>query len=276
MEGIRMPAKVSGEGPALVLVPGGITGWIDWEPFIEVFAKERKVVSVQPINVQWGLEKKPLPSDYSVRKESFALALSLDEIVRDEVVDIMAWSYGGVIALDYGLGFQEKIRSMILIEPPALWVLKESWPEIIEKQKSEVDWSLNGEISEEMLERFLYAVGLSSKEESPRTSPQWSSWVKHRYSLRSVLALFDHSDSMERLRAFQKPVLLVKGKDSDLVLHRIIEILKNSLPLSEVLELPGGHAMHFANKEIFVERVKSFLKKRRCNSRCQIEDRLES
>jgi hypothetical protein len=31
---LKMKARVTGEGAPLVLVPGGLTGWASWEPFV--------------------------------------------------------------------------------------------------------------------------------------------------------------------------------------------------------------------------------------------------
>ena len=57
-----MQSKIKGEGKPLVLVPGGLTGWVSWNPFVDSFATSRKVVQVQLLNVEYGLENKPLRS----------------------------------------------------------------------------------------------------------------------------------------------------------------------------------------------------------------------
>ena len=71
---MKMLAKVTGKGPPLVLVPGGLTGWLSWEPHAERLVANRKVVRVQLLNVQYGLENRPLPLGYSVKMEAQALA----------------------------------------------------------------------------------------------------------------------------------------------------------------------------------------------------------
>ena len=62
---LTMLTEVTGEGEPLVLVPGGLTGWASWMPFAERLAPSRKVVRVQLLSVQLGLEGRPLPTDYS-------------------------------------------------------------------------------------------------------------------------------------------------------------------------------------------------------------------
>ncbi|CAN5337462.1 hypothetical protein BH23BAC1_BH23BAC1_07040 [soil metagenome] len=79
---LKMLCEVKGEGNPIVLVGGGLTGWKSWEPFVEIFnAKQRKVILVQLISVQYGLEDRPLPDGYSVKTESGALAATLDSLV---------------------------------------------------------------------------------------------------------------------------------------------------------------------------------------------------
>jgi hypothetical protein len=76
---LKMQAKVTGDGKHLVLVPGGLTGWLGWEPHAERLSKTRKVIRVQLLNVQYGFENRRLPPRYSVKTESHALASTLDE-----------------------------------------------------------------------------------------------------------------------------------------------------------------------------------------------------
>jgi len=71
---MKMQSKVIGEGAPIVFVPGGLTGWLSWEPHAERLSKTRKVVRVQLLNVQYGFENRTLPKDYSVKMESQALA----------------------------------------------------------------------------------------------------------------------------------------------------------------------------------------------------------
>jgi pimeloyl-ACP methyl ester carboxylesterase len=118
---LKMQCEVKGEGNPIVLVGGGLTGWKSWEPFVEIFnAKQRKVILVQLISVQYGLEDRPLPDGYSVKIESGALAATLDSLSFTTPVDIVAWSFGAFTSLDYALDHPDQIRSLTLIEPPAM------------------------------------------------------------------------------------------------------------------------------------------------------------
>ena len=75
-----MQCEVTGNGRPLVLVPGGLTGWASWEPFAKTFSEKRTVIRIQLLGVQFGLENRALPEDYSVKTESGALSETLDSL----------------------------------------------------------------------------------------------------------------------------------------------------------------------------------------------------
>lgn len=256
---MRMQAKVTGEGSPIVLVPGGLTGWLSWEPHAERLSKTRKVIRVQLLNVQYGFENRPLPKDYSVKMESQALATTLDELGLRKPLDFVAWSFGGEVTLDYALDHPERVRSLTLIEPPAFWVLRSQGTiDGDAKQIVNMLLTLHGDISEDKLEQFLCAVGFCPPEQSPRDLPQWPLWVQYRQSLRNSEATVKHEDEPARLRAFRRPVLLVKGTGSAKFLHQIVDALAAKLPRAEVVEMPAGHGPQIVSMDRFLDRLALF------------------
>src|SRR5690606_28116565 len=88
----------------------------------------------------------------------------------------------------------------------------------------------------------------------PQELPQWPLWLQHRRSLRHQFDVeFGHRDTVDRLRAFDRPVLLVKGRGSTPALRRIVDTLAAALPRVRVLELDGGHAPHLVERDRFLE-----------------------
>jgi hypothetical protein len=51
---VVMNAEITGAGDPIVLVPGGLTGWLSWVPFVEPLAQHHSVVRVQLLSVQGG------------------------------------------------------------------------------------------------------------------------------------------------------------------------------------------------------------------------------
>lgn len=260
---MRVAIDTRGRGPHLLLVGGGLTGWQSWVPHQQQLAGTRSVSRAQPLNVQFGLESRPLPPDYSVKLESRALAAGMDEAGIDGPIDIVAWSYGALVTLDFALENKDRVRTLTLIEPPAFWVL-ESAGQLDEESQRERDElkalhdGMVGDVSEDQLEEFLRRAGFGSQGTPIRSMPQWPSWVTHRRSLLQESAVFAHRDDVARLRAFDRPVLLFKGTGSTHFLHRVIDVLGATLPNTRVVELAGGHAPQLVSMEDFLRVLAEF------------------
>lgn len=254
-----MQYEVTGNADPLVLVPGGLTGWASWEPFVKLFSDKRTVIRVQLLGVQFGLENRSLPEEYSVKTESSALAATLDSLGFTMPVDVVAWSFGAFTSLDFALDHPERIRTLTLIEPPAMWVLRETgrWDEEA-RQSADFFLTQKGEITEDMLAGFLVRAGFVQPGQSPRELPKWNYWVPFRRSLRINPSVVLFRDDVKRLKNFQPPVLLVKGTSSTKWLHHIIDALSEGLPHSRVVEFPGGHAPHIVSTDKFIPELDKF------------------
>lgn len=251
---IMMQIDIVGDGPRLALVGGGLTGWKSWEPHAERLSTTRTVARLQPLNVQYGLENRPLPDGYSAKTESAALKAALDEAGWLEAIDLVGWSYGALIALDFALHHPERIRTLTLIEPPAGWMLPEDAhddPEIRAIQSLEID----GDVSAADLEAFLRAAGLVAAGSTPSELPQWPVWMEHRQSLRPNLDPLIHEDNSALLDAFDRPVLLVMGTETAWYYRCIQEGLASRFAQARLIELPTRHAPHIVSMDEFLEEL---------------------
>jgi pimeloyl-ACP methyl ester carboxylesterase len=257
-----MKLESMGEGSPLVMVGGGLTGWLSWTPHQEKLAKARNAARAQPLIVQLGLDEKPIPEDYSVRMEGDALAVAIDAFHPDGPIDLIGWSFGGHISLDYALNHPDRIRSLTLIEPPAFWVLLAHGDSLYESEREALRplaQKLRDGVSEEELVEFAEYASFVPPGKRPQDMPNWPVWMKHRNSLRRQFdAEFNHRDTVERLKNFDRPVLLVKGKGSTPALHRILDRLDESLPKSQMVEFEGGHAPHIVEMGPFLEALAKF------------------
>ena len=115
--------EVTGEGEPIVLVPGGLSGWLSWIPFVEPLAKDRQVVRVQLRSVELAEAGTPYPPDYGTLTEREALRATVDRLGLDRF-DLVGWSYGGHVALAFALEHPRRVRTLTVIEPPAVWILR--------------------------------------------------------------------------------------------------------------------------------------------------------
>lgn len=254
-----MQLEVAGAGRVVVLVGGGLTGALSWAPHAEKLAPTYEVARAQPLGVQYALEGRPRPVEYGMRMESEALLAALDARGWTHPIDIVGWSYGGVIALDLALEHPDRVRSLTLVEPSAFWVLPDhgrSDPEVKKLEATERRWATG--VSEDDLADFLVHVGAVPADESPREHPRWPVWVRHRQALGANYPEFDHSDDIARLRSFSKPVLLVTGEGTPSYFRLVIDALDRALPKSRVVELPGGHVAPLVSMDRFLAETSAF------------------
>ncbi len=257
-----MPSEITGSesGSPIVLVPGGLTGWLSWEPHAGQLSETNRVLRVQLLSVDLGLRNEPLPSGYSVDYETDALARTIEQNQLSQA-HFVAWSYGAEISLNYALNNRDRVRTLTLIEPPAIWVLRSRGPlsrGLVEEQRK-IQSLGSGEVSESQLEWFTHFAGFVPVNVDPKKLPQWPVWLKHRNSLRTGDVVYRHEDDIQRVRNFKKPVMLFKGEGSSLFLHQIVDILGSEFPRVRVEMLPGGHAPQLASMKEFMNILSTFL-----------------
>ena len=158
-----------GEGEPLVLVPGGLTGWLSWIPHQERLADQFRVVRVQPIHNELGSAGQPGQPGYTAEVEREALRMTLDALELERV-HLAGWSGGGKAALELAAEYPERVRTLTLVEPAAYWILE---------QLGEQD-----DVVEE-LNAFIHP---SSGSRSPRTTWRPSSSMRGSWRTAPTLA----------------------------------------------------------------------------------------
>jgi pimeloyl-ACP methyl ester carboxylesterase len=259
---VAMQTSIEGTGLPLILLAGSPGGAAAFAPHAARLAATYRVVRLQTLNVQFAIDGRLLPEDYSVAVESHAMRHALDALGLTGSVDVIGWSYGALIALDFALNHPERIRSLVLAEPPAFWVV--GGEDAMDAGMREIRAILQGfgprsEISEEQLERFLCALGNCPPGRSIREDPRWPGWVQERERLRHGSAVAAHQDDPARLGTFRQPVLIVTGAATVPFHRRINEGLAARLPQVQRAELPGGHAAPRMAMEQFVQVLTAFL-----------------
>jgi pimeloyl-ACP methyl ester carboxylesterase len=190
--------------------------------------------------------------------EAEALRRALDDLGLVEPVDLVAWSYGAAIALELALDQPARIRTLTLIEPPALWVLDATGTNDEESRRQSdalrtLHASIRGsDVTAEQLASFAHQAGFVPEDTDPQRTAMWPSWFEHRRSLLVGDAAWRATGSRGALAALTTPVLLVKGTGSRHVFHRILDGLAAALPNARLIELPGGHAPQLVSRDRFL------------------------
>ncbi len=256
-----------GQGPPVVMLGGGTDGAAGFAPHATLLATAYRVLRPQSIRIEQTQNKKPLPPNYSIKLESAALTQSLDELGIREPLHIIGHSFGALVALDFALDHPDRVRTLVLIEPPAFWVVppEELRADAEMRGMIELTRSLGpaDEPTDDQLEQFQARLGRRGAKAPAPGQSDWEDWVTKRSALRGLSAVPNHRDEPRRLNGFNKPVLLVTGEETVGFHRRINNILADSLPMAERIELPGGHRGLETSREELVSQIRSFLERHR-------------
>lgn len=249
-----------GQGPPLLLLPGGLTGWRSWIRHQEELADRWRTVRVQPIHNERGSAGEPGVEGYDIDVEIQSLLATLDHL-EIGAGHFAGWSSGGRALLEFAVMYPERTLSLTLVEPAAGWVLDSAGrrhPDL-EAVLDLLYERFGKQVTEEDLAAFLSRVGLADDPETAREHPAWKDWVGHRMALSWVPPDAMRRRQLEELASIQAPTLVVRGSPPDSWLGEVAGIVADTLPRAELLELAGGHAPHIVSYEQFMARFQHHL-----------------
>jgi pimeloyl-ACP methyl ester carboxylesterase len=243
---------VEGEGEPVVLVPGGLTGWLSWIPHAQRLAETRRPIRVQPIHNELGSAGRRGEPGYTYETERESFRLTLDELELDRA-DLAGWSGGGRALIEFALEYPERVRTVTLVEPAAYSFLSQGDPDV-ERLNEFMDGLAGQQVTEDDLAQFLQLAGFVTSVEDAPDHPNWSGWLGHRMTLSWQPRQLSYlSRSVDELESISCPVLIVKGSRTAPWLSRVADLLAERIPQAKLLELPGDHACHIQSMEAFLE-----------------------
>ena len=259
---IALDAQCDGDGSPLIMLGGGTTGAAAFAPHAKELAGEFHVIRLQTLNVDRAHTLQRLPSNYSIRLETQCMRRSIDRLNLNRPIDVVGHSLGALIALDFALNHPSAVRSLVLSEPPAFWVIPASErnanPDVWKMIAVVRDFEPSVEPTDEHLVAFMKGIG-EINVGAPADNVSREKWNARRRCLRGLSAVVEHVDDVMRLAEFRKPVMLVHGSETALFHQRINERLAFHLPCSERLLLPGGHSSVLTARGEFLAELRVFL-----------------
>ena len=149
------------------------------------------------------------------------------------------------------------MRSLTLIEPATPWVLETAGTPTPDLQPfMDRTHRLAGrEVSDDDLSTFLVSAGVVPGDLDQADIEELPVWAGS-YPLRNALSWGfpatwgdHHVDELDSIRC---PTLVVRGTETAPWLGKTATLVADRIPDAELLELPGGHASHLQNPEVFL------------------------
>ncbi len=255
-----------GEGEPLIFIHGSISDYRVWIPRMEPYSEDYHVVAYSRRYAWPNKQEFDEKVDYSIRIH----AEDLYELITDlglKKVNIVAHSYGAFTALAMAMDHPEVVKSLVLGEPPAASLAKNtekgraSWKAFLEDDLRPAKQDFRADKNEDALEHFLKGV-LGDEIQLSQVPPEvkqawmdnlleiWGASMSEDFSVLDPLAI----------QSLEIPVLLLVGDISPTYLIEISNELHRLLPQSEMVRFKNmNHGLYFEQPEAVDQAIMEFL-----------------
>ncbi len=279
--GVSLAYVEQGTGQPVIFVHGTLGDYRYWYPQMEPFAKRYRAIFYS--------RRCSYPNKYvgdymddTIAKNAEDLAAFVEKLGAVPA-HIVGHSYGGFITLYCALKHPELVRTLVIDEPAALPLIIKNpqnplsiFPfflrhpstaiamiRIANKALIPAQKAIRRGDAKEAVRMFVSAAQGREDGFEQLPDPVRSLLLDNGESLKAeadptLMPRFGREDAS----LISAATLLVKNELSPKIVHRIVDILAETMPNSEVVTFPGGsHLLHLENPKEFNERVLGFLAK---------------
>jgi 3-oxoadipate enol-lactonase len=250
---VRIAYEDRGTGEPLLLMHGLGYGRWGWEPVVDSFADDFRVLFYDNRGI--GDSDVP-PGPYTARQLAEDAVAVLDA-AGVERADVVGTSLGGMAAQELALGFPDRVRRLVLActtpggagshpmpqQTVELMLAAPTLAPEVALRRFVVN-ALSAEAPEELVER-IYAHRIAN----PFDPKGWQAQA----------AAGAGFDALDRLGGIRAPTLVVTGTEDVVVDPRNSELLAERIPDARFERVPGGHLFFWEDPTSFVKLVKEFL-----------------
>ncbi|MGV9536625.1 alpha/beta fold hydrolase [Streptosporangium sandarakinum] len=279
VDGATLHYEVRGEGPLLLLIPGGTGGAASFDDVADDLAADRTVVSYDPR----GLSRSPLDDpeapQHVARHADDALRL-LDLLSPEAPARVAGCSSGAIVALHLLATRPERVERVVAHEPPVVEVLPDAAEHRAMLARVQDTFRREGL----MPAAAVFAAGLRPSGAAPTVTPATpatpatppappTAGLTPRAAARVERTMADmpyflgrivpgfmaYTPDVERLAALSDRLVLAGGADSHGELpHRCAAFLAERLG-AEFVRFPGGHTGLSTHPAEFGELLRKLL-----------------
>jgi 3-oxoadipate enol-lactonase len=253
----EMEYEERGSGAPLLLVHGFPLNRKMWEPQISGLSGSARVIT--PDLRGFG-GSGHTPGSYSMDTLAGDLHEFLNEIDVREPVILGGLSMGGYIAFAFCRLYPQRVAGLLLAATRAAPDNEEG--KVKREEMAAIALEAGSKpVIEDMLPKLLSPQTYQEKPDLVQKLREIMEPTSPPGMAGALLGMKDRIDSMDTLRRFDKPALVVHGADDQLVpvaeAHKMAEVLQNSQ--LEILEA-AGHMVNMEQAEKFNKVVAEFLK----------------
>jgi len=262
VNGHRLYFELSGEGVPAVLVHGSWASHDIWQPVMPGLTARFRVLAYD----RRGHSRSERPAGQDSVHDDVADLAALVEHLGLAPAWVVGNSYGAAITLRLAADRPDLLRGVVAHEPP-LFAVVEDDPAIapmlgelnqgIERVADAIAAGEHAKAAEDFVEEV--ALGPGSWQQFPPEVREQIIFNAPTY-LDEIRDPDGLSIDLDRLRAFDKPMLLTKGDQSPPHFGPVVTKIKSACRDAHVHTFRGaGHLPHMTHPDAYVEKVAAFI-----------------
>jgi pimeloyl-ACP methyl ester carboxylesterase len=264
--GATLYYEVRGTGPLLLTIPGGPTDAGVFTALAEVLADRYTVVTYDPRGHSRSAIDGPR-EDVTVAQHADDAARLIDE-VRGEPAYVLGSSGGGTIGLELITRHADKVRRLVVHEPPVMEVLpdRERWrgifADIYDTYRTQGAFAAMGTFGRAVEEG---GPKYSEQQQQGQASPEQAAMMQRMMSnfdfflAHEIRAIGAYVPDIPALKATRDRIVIAGGKSSgEQGAYRAARALADAIGI-ELTYFEGGHGGFGASDDAFAQRLRESL-----------------
>lgn len=244
--------EVAGDGPAVVLLHGGMMDRRMWDPQFRLFADAHRVIR---LDLRGAGASTPATGALQPADDVIAI---LDELGIEKTA-VVALSMGGATAIDLALTYPDRVEALVLGEPA---VSGYTFGPAAMQVMMAVSMALQNNDLDGAVDAYMQSEALRFAREQPDVRQRLELMI--RENLRSLMSMmqirFHEPQAFERLGDIRVPVLLLSSEYASADAQNIAARLTSDVTgVAAVTIHDSGHMMNLEQPERFNAAVLDFL-----------------
>lgn len=265
-----------GSGVPLVFVHGSASDYRTWQVQRDEFAKQYRVITYSR-RFHWPNEPIRKGVDYSMARQLDDLRVVVHSL-NASPAHLVGHSYGAFLALLLAIREPNLVRSLVLAEPPVITLFVSNTPKPLEVLRllatrprtaaAIMNFGAMGVAPAMRAARRgdakaamrIFGRAVLGSEAFNRLSAARLEQVDANAFLAEFLGSGFLPLDADQIRNVRTPALLVNGRHSPRIFHRLNDALAELLPHAERIYIDGAsHIMHEDNPSAYNDALRSFL-----------------
>lgn len=255
VNGTRLYYETAGEGPAVVLVHGGLVDSRLWDDQMKAFAKHHRVVRY---DLRGFGRSAAAPQPFSHIEDLRALM----DFLKIERATVVGLSLGGIIAADFALEHPDRVERLVLVgaglrgdkQPP-------------DKDAMKAYEAASKGIAEEFVNVTMKSGLYAAVREGTPAYARLRQMMLENFKAVSTFApgflKYPEPATIERLGQIKAPTLVVIGGEDAQILKNVADTLAGGIPGARKVVIPGAsHHPPLERPKEFNKAVLNFLKEK--------------